>query len=153
MGKRHTRIIIHRITYQESQQHDWIPAAQPEISQWQNMIAGTRYTHSTACGTVLCCLVPRHCRASQDHFAVFVSRGFGKNEAERTGKANISRLEVLAVVKACYAGMYSHSTFRKREPLVALGPLKIYCLHLPHLNPNNLKNYATQENSSNCAWN
>ena len=37
---------------------------------------------------------------SSRHFAVFVWRGFVENEVERTGEADISRLETLAAGKA-----------------------------------------------------
>ena len=33
----------------------------------------------------------------------------------------MSRLEVLAVGKACYAWLYSYSRLRKRKPLIAQG--------------------------------
>ena len=42
----------------------------------------------------------------------------GKNEVDRTGKAEISRLEAPAVGKACYARLYSYSRFKKREPMI-----------------------------------
>ena len=58
---------------------------------------------------------------SSRHFAVFDWRGFGENEVESTGRAKISRLEALAVGKACYARHYSYSRFKKRELLISLG--------------------------------
>ena len=33
----------------------------------------------------------------------------------------MSKLEALAVGKACYARLYSYPRFKKREPLIALG--------------------------------
>ena len=53
---------------------------------------------------------------SSRQFAVFVWRGCGDNEVERAEKAETSRLEALAVGKACYA-LYSYSRLKEREPL------------------------------------
>ena len=41
-------------------------------------------------------------------------RGFGKDKVELTGKADMSRLEALAVGKACYARLYSYSRRNKK---------------------------------------
>ena len=47
--------------------------------------------------------------------AVFVWRGFGENEVEWIGKADISRLEALAVGKACYARLCFYSRLNNRN--------------------------------------
>ena len=50
-----------------------------------------------------------------------LENAFGGNGVEWTRKAEMSRLEALAVDKACYARLYSNSRLKHREPLLALG--------------------------------
>ena len=53
---------------------------------------------------------------SSGHFSVFVWRGYGKNQAEWTGKSEMSSLEALVVGKACcYAWQYSYSRLTEME--------------------------------------
>ena len=47
--------------------------------------------------------------ANSRRLPAFVWRGFGENEVERSGKAEISRIEALAEGKACYARLYTYS--------------------------------------------
>ena len=51
--------------------------------------------------------------------------GSGGNEVELTGKADISRLDALAVGQACYARLYSYSRLKQWELLIALGSHRV----------------------------
>ena len=85
------------------------------------MTFNTQSNISVISGRNTTCLIKSQSFDSSKHFAVFVWRGFGENEVEWTGEAEISRLEALAVGKACFARLYSsYSRLGKRKHLTAL---------------------------------